>query len=129
MKENLGGSNIDDILVKYIFSKLRDKKRDFRSEEQQIKFKLREKCQKAKHELTLNGEATVEYRGIQIKITRHSLVNLLRVHVDESMKLVRKALQKAGSRKDLIDQVLVTGGSTNVVVLIDHLSHYFNIPI
>ena len=45
------------------------------------------------------------------------------------MKLVRKALQKAGSRKDLIDQVLVTGGSTNVVVLNDHLSHYFNIPI
>ena len=38
MKENLGGSNIDDILVKYIFSKLKDKKREFRSEEQQIKF-------------------------------------------------------------------------------------------
>ena len=54
---------------------------------------------------------------------------LLRVHVDESMKLIRKALQKAGIRKELIDQVLVTGGSTNVVVLVDNLSHFFNIPI
>ena len=54
---------------------------------------------------------------------------LLRVHVDESMKLIRKALQKAGIRKELIDQVLVTGGSTNVVVLADNLSHFFNIPI
>ena len=71
MKENLGGSNIDDILVKFIFSKLKDRNRDFRSEEQQIKFRLRQKCQKAKHELTLNEETTVEYRRIQVKITRN----------------------------------------------------------
>ncbi|WP_306365201.1 Hsp70 family protein [Nocardia sp. CC227C] len=94
---------------------------------------LRGRCRIAKEELSKKTAAVVPVRlpafGMDVRLVRDELEELLRGPLLGSMDLLREAVRRAGVRVTELDGVLLTGGGAAIPLVTELISTEFGIPV
>lgn len=94
---------------------------------------LRVRCRIAKEELSKKTAAVVPVRlpafGMDVRVVRDELEELLRGPLLGSMDLLREAVRRAGIHVNELDGVLLMGGGAAIPLVTELLSTEFGIPI
>ncbi|WP_051023173.1 Hsp70 family protein [Nocardia pneumoniae] len=97
---------------------------------------LRERCRKAKEELSINTATVVPVRvdpadphGSTVRLVRGELEDLLRGPVSSSIDLIRDAVHRAGLEIGDIGRVLLTGGGGAIPLVAELISSEFGLPV
>ena len=122
----LGGDDFDRALADHVEKKFREMTAiDLANEPKSSELlgarqKLTEACETGKKELSDALDTVVEipnfYKGhhLEVKVTRDTFEGLIAGYVNETVKLMRETLDKAGLSKGDIDRVILVGGSTYI---------------
>ncbi|WP_454196386.1 Hsp70 family protein, partial [Nocardia sp. Marseille-Q1738] len=97
---------------------------------------LRERCRKAKEELSINTATVVpvrldpaDPRGSTVRLVRGELEDLLRGPVTSSIDLIRDAVHRAGLEIGDVGRVLLTGGGGAIPLVAELISSEFGLPV
>ncbi|MFC6011335.1 Hsp70 family protein [Nocardia lasii] len=96
---------------------------------------LRERCRVAKEDLSLDTATVVTVGALaadgsgQVRIVRNELEDLLRSDVQDSLELVREAVQRAGVDMREVESVLLTGGGGAMPLVAELVSSEFGLPV
>ncbi|UGT70507.1 Hsp70 family protein [Nocardia gipuzkoensis] len=97
---------------------------------------LRERCRKAKEELSINTATVVPVRvdpadphGSTVRLVRGELEDLLRGPLLSSMDLIRDAVHRAGLDIGDVGRVLLTGGGGAIPLVAELISSEFGLPV
>ncbi len=142
----LGGDNIDTLLANHVFSKTQEQTGcqpittllDALTPAQRAHFlvELREKAEAAKITLSTETSATIEMFGllrdehnqlldIDVTITRDEFNQLLKPIVEKIIHITQQILHEIRFEPELIDTVLMVGGSSLVPAIQDALKNLF----
>ncbi|WP_063016465.1 Hsp70 family protein [Nocardia niwae] len=97
---------------------------------------LRERCRKAKEELSINTATVVPVRadpadphGSTVRLVRGELEDLLRGPLSIAMNLIRDAVHRAGLDIGDVGRVLLTGGGGAIPLVAELISSEFGLPV
>ncbi|WP_280246125.1 Hsp70 family protein [Nocardia abscessus] len=97
---------------------------------------LRERCRKAKEELSINTATVVPVRvdpadphGSTVRLVRGELEDLLRGPLLNSIDLIRDAVHRAGLDISDVGRVLLTGGGGAIPLVAELVSSEFGLPV
>ena len=116
---HLGGKDIDNLLLKYIKSKIN--RNDILDEE--IKTDV-EELKKSLSFIQTTSLIIPRYQ-IDLEVTRDELDNLITIIIDNSIECIFKALSEANLTKEDIDVVLLVGGTTRIPIIKNRLKELF----
>ena len=129
---HLGGSDFDNILVKYFMDEFKRKHKIDLSENKRALRRLRTACERAKRGLSSSSTASIEleslHEGIDFftQITRARFESLCMNLFTGCLTPVSKVLQDAGVSKNQVDDIVLVGGSTRIPKVQELLSGFFN---
>ena len=144
----LGGSEIDSLLSDYVLNEITKENQiqdmavllEAQSEKQQNLFlgELREQVEKAKIRLSIEEEACVTILGIlkdqdgdtidiDVELTRNQFDDIIAPIVETTVRLTQKVLEDLHFSPDLIDKVLLVGGSAKIPTIIDAMQQVFGV--
>jgi len=131
----LGGTDIDNILVKYITEEFKKDSGIDLSKDTMAVQRLREAAEKAKIELSgvLETELNLPFvtatkegpKHLQMKITRAKLDELAKPIIDKCRGPVEKALEDAKLTPSEIEKVILVGGPTRMPSIQKFIDDYF----
>lgn len=122
----LGGRDIDMWLAEYLAKKIGIQKEN-------IPYQLILKAEDMKIALSEHRTAPFEWGKTEIcKVSREGLEDILAQHdfykiVDRTISNILKKSEKIGIKKDMIDAILLTGGSSQIPSFKEKLAHTFPI--
>ncbi|WP_051047040.1 Hsp70 family protein [Nocardia asiatica] len=97
---------------------------------------LRERCRKAKEELSINTATVVPVRvdpgdpyGSTVRLVRGELEDLLRGPLSSSIDSIRDAVHRAGIDIGDVGRVLLTGGGGAIPLVAELISSEFGLPV
>lgn len=129
---HLGGRDFDNRLVKHFLDDFKLKNNiDLTSNKRAI-YRLRQACEKVKHELSLTNKANIDldalYEDIDFtsSITREKFEELNSDLFREMIEIVRKTLYESKLSKSQIDEIILVGGSTRVPKVQEILKEFFD---
>ncbi len=124
---NLGGTDMDEALLKDVVKNFKDKEGIDLSEDDSALQRVREAVEKAKIELSsvLETEINLPYitatdegpKHLNEKITRSRLENLVQPIIDRCKKPIEQAIRDAKLKKENIDKIILVGGPTRMPVV------------
>lgn len=116
---HLGGKDIDNLLLKYIKSKIN--RNDILDEE------IKTDVEELKKNLSFvqTAQLIVPRYQIDLEITRTEFDNLITMIIEKSIECIFKALSEAKLTKDDIDVVLLVGGTTRIPIIKNKLKEIF----
>ena len=129
---HLGGSDFDNILVKYFVDEFKRKHKVDISENKRALRRLRTACERAKRGLSSSATASVEleslHEGVDLfsQITRARFESLCMSLFTKCLTPVSKVLQDAGVSKNQVDEIVLVGGSTRIPKVQELLTGFFN---
>ncbi|KAJ3639177.1 hypothetical protein Zmor_004047 [Zophobas morio] len=128
---NLGGQDIDNLLIDYISDKLR-KSYNFEAKEKDEHCILRNKCEEAKKSLSFFEEITItliglveNQRKVEIHLKREELETIADDLFQRTIQIVDECVKTSKIPKNSIDEVILSGGSTRIPKIQTVLSDYF----
>lgn len=131
----LGGIDFDNRLLNLIVEKFRQENKIDLKEDKFAMQKLIEEVEKTKIMLSEKEEAlinipfiTANKKGpihLRYKIEREDFENLIEDLVNNTLKLVNKALEDANLEKEDIKKILLVGGSTKIPMIRNKLENLF----
>jgi molecular chaperone DnaK len=142
----MGGDDIDNLLLQYIYRETADENEvgDIQSlidalpdvEKSRFLSDIKAKVEAAKIRLSSRTSAVVEVLGvlrdedgdildIEVEITRERFESLLQPFVERAMELIRKVLDSIDFEPDLIDRVVMVGGSSSIPLVIRAVQEFF----
>ncbi|KAF3794031.1 hypothetical protein EJ110_NYTH05578 [Nymphaea thermarum] len=128
---HLGGEDFDDRMVDHFVQKFKTRHgRDVCDSSRALR-RLRTSCEKAKRELSLTKEATIDieclHDGIDFcsTITRDEFETLNNDLFSKCIAVVDKCLADAQMKKSCVDDVLLVGGSTRIPKVQQLLTKHF----
>ncbi|MBI5888314.1 MAG: Hsp70 family protein [Deltaproteobacteria bacterium] len=122
----LGGSDIDLWLAEYLAAQIGLPAGEVPP------YRLIVKAEAVKIALSSQSECTFEWNGAEVcKVSRQTLEEILDKHdfyknIDRNIAYVLKQAEKVGLRKDRIEAVLLTGGSSQIPSFKDKIGHIFH---
>ncbi|XP_058186667.1 heat shock 70 kDa protein-like [Rhododendron vialii] len=129
---HLGGEDFDNRMVNHFVAEFRRKhKKDVSGNSRALR-RLRTACERAKWTLSSAPQATIEidslYEGVDFypTITRARFEELNMDLFTKCMELVEKCLRDAKIDKNLVDEVVLVGGSTHIPKIQELLQDFFN---
>lgn len=133
---DLGGSNIDQILVDYVAEEyIKEKNIDLRKDPMALQ-RLFEACEKAKIELSglASTEINLPYitsidnipQHLVTKISKSKFNQLIEGEVNKIIKIAKESLEKSKIKKEDVSDILLVGGSTRIPLVQDKLEELFN---
>ncbi|WP_181701390.1 Hsp70 family protein [Nocardia sp. GTS18] len=131
----IAGSEFDLLTMRYVLSHaLGDREFDpFDPAVETELAALRERARLAREELSLDTATVVEVGALgeaaTVRLVRHELEDLLRGCVQDSLTLVREAVERAGVRLGDITAVLLTGGGAQMPLVAELVSAEFALPV
>ena len=129
---HLGGSDFDNILVKYFVDEFKRKHKVDISDNKRALRRLRTACERAKRGLSSSATASVEleslHEGVDLfsQITRARFESLCMSLFTKCLTPVSKVLQDAGVSKNQVDEIVLVGGSTRIPKVQELLTSFFN---
>ncbi|KAH0790256.1 heat shock protein 68 [Histomonas meleagridis] len=128
---HLGGQDFDNRLFDYFCEVFRKEHKEDLHKSPSALQQLRIACENAKINLSERLEATVycsqlyNGHGIFTRIERKQFEELNKDLFDSTLNIVQKLLNDNQINKDEINDVILTGGSTNIPYIINMLKNYF----
>ncbi len=142
----LGGTDIDDKLYNLVEAKVSEEYgfADIKSvlnklpskDKLRIEIKLLQRVEEAKIFLSANRNADIyidsafededgDLVDIDVTISRDELEDIVRPQIEESIKMVHSLIKESGTEIDLVDNILLVGGTTNIPLVYDMLAAEF----
>lgn len=92
-------------------------------------FKIYQEVNKAKIELSSQDLSMINFSGksfdIKEAISKVEFEDLIKIYLDRIVKLLNQSLDQAGIKKEELDMVITTGGSSNIPAVKNLLVNYF----
>ena len=129
---HLGGEDFDNRLVNHFVQEFKRKHNKDLSMNKRSLRRLRTACERAKRTLSSSAQANIEidslFEGIDFysSITRARFEELCHDLFRDTLKPVEKALLDAKLDKNMIDDIVLVGGSTRIPKVQKLLQDYFN---
>jgi molecular chaperone DnaK len=131
----LGGEDLDQRLMDWLIDEFKSETGiDLRSDRMALQ-RLKEAAERAKCELSASMQAPINLpfisadasgpRHLSRTLERSKFEELVRDLIERTEGPCRDALQQAGLRPDLIDEVLLVGGQTRSPIVIDTVKRIF----
>jgi len=124
---NLGGTDMDEALLKDVIKNFKDKEGIDLSEDDSALQRVREAAEKAKIELSsvLETEINLPYitatdkgpKHLNEKITRARLEKLIQPIIDKCKKPIEQAIKDAKLKKEDVDKIILVGGPTRMPIV------------
>lgn len=133
----LGGSDIDAVLVEYVLASF-DQKRALVERDPRAISRLRDSLERAK--IALSSAHTVQLTepflagdgsdvvNLDRQLERTELERLLEPFVDRTLKCIDRALSDAGVDPSSLDRVILVGGSSKIPYVARCVSEHLNMP-
>ena len=120
----LGGKDFDEMLVKHVADKFKEDNDVDLHEDRTALNRLTEACEKAKKELSVVKQTSINLPfiatkdnkplALQFDISRDLFESLIKEKIDRTEKAINKALKDSKIEKEEIDTILLVGGSTRI---------------
>jgi len=142
----LGGDDIDDLIRQYVYSETEEEneleslselidKLDNRDKNRFLG-ELKQKIEQAKIKLSSSDKAYIDILGllkdedgdivdIDIELHREKFEQLLTPFVERTISLSKKLISDINFELDLIDQVILVGGSSNIPLVVKKIKQLF----
>jgi len=130
----LGGSDMDDALLRHVLEKFKSETGVDLSEDDQAVQRVREAAEKAKIELSTMMETEINLPFISsneqgpvhlaMKVTRSELEKLVYPIVEKCKGPIDKALRDASLTKEQVDRVILVGGPTRMPIVRKFVEDY-----
>ena len=127
----LGGQDFDNKMVEYFLPRVEAKCGEDISNNARAMKKLRDACQKLKHELSHSDEAVLEVDALvngedfDCPLTREKFVEICSDLLARCLEPLDRALSDAGITANQVDEIVLVGGSTRIVRVQELLEGYF----
>ena len=125
----LGGSDFDRLIRDDVIRKYReDAEEEYGELEKKDIDKLLKKCEDAKIELRALSDTEIEVNediDWKCNLTRAYMNALIKDRIDESIRLCDEAIAKAGLTAKDIDDIVLVGGSTRLLIVEEKLRAHF----
>ena len=142
----MGGDDIDDLIQQYVFQQTEQTEqidslpalidRLPKEKKNRLFSDLKEKVEAAKIQLSTREKTVIEVLGllqdeagdlvdIEVELTRARFEALLRPFADRMITLIDQVLQETHFESDLIDQVVMVGGSASIPLFIRTVTERF----
>ncbi len=132
---HLGGDDFDQRVIEWLLAEFkRDEGIDLRADPQALQ-RLKEAAEKAKIELSTSTATLINVpyitahalgpKHLLITLTRADLEDLCRDLIDKTRSSVSQALKDAGLRPSDIDEVVLVGGQTRMLAVIEAVKQTF----
>lgn len=128
---HLGGSDFDNILMKYFLDEFKRKHHKDASVNKRALRRLKTACERCKKTLSTSTSASLElesfFEGLDFftNITRARFESLCMNLFTECLTPVTKVLQDAGVSKSQVDEIVLVGGSTRIPKVQELLTNFF----
>ncbi len=128
---HLGGSDFDNILMKYFLDEFKRKHHKDASVNKRSLRRLKTACERCKKTLSTSTSASLElesfFEGVDFftNITRARFESLCMNLFTECLTPVTKVLQDAGVSKSQVDEIVLVGGSTRIPKVQELLTNFF----
>jgi L1 cell adhesion molecule like protein len=129
---HLGGEDFDNILVQHFIMEFKRKYKHDISDNKRACRRLRNACEKAKRTLSSSTTASIEIDSLHegndffTSITRAKFEMMCMSLFQKCMVPVSKVLRDSGISKNMIDDIVLVGGSTRIPKVQELLSGFFN---
>lgn len=132
-KPHFGGQDIDTILVNYFREQFKTKFGveidDKTKEGKRIIMDLRRRCEELKIHLSSNqsGPIDIEVKGnvLSGKLTRKQFNKLISNFLEDALQPVKDLLQEKNLDKNLINEIICVGGSSQIPLIKEKLHSFF----
>jgi len=142
----LGGDDIDDLIRRYVYSETEQENEldnlseliDTLDSRDKNRFlgELKQKIEQAKIKLSSSDKAHIDILGllkdedgdivdIDIELHREKFEQLLTPFVERTISLSKKLISDINFELDLIDQVILVGGSSNIPLVVKEIKQLF----
>ena len=128
---HLGGSDFDNILMKYFMDEFKRKSKIDISENKRALRRLKTACERAKKTLSSSSTASLELESLAegvdffTSITRARFESLCMNLFNECLTPVTRVLQDAGVSKSQVNDIVLVGGSTRIPKVQELLRNFF----
>ncbi len=128
----LGGKDFDDALMRFCVQCFREEHGFDPTDDPHTEQMIRKDAEKLKRELSVRTKTALRIAAqghvSRIEIERERFESLIKVKIDITLALVRTLLQEQKMRPEVVDRVLLIGGSTRIPAVRAALHQYFGKP-
>lgn len=142
----LGGEDIDRLLISHVLAGLAGEydiedieafmERQDEKDRNRFRGELKSAVEKAKIQLSSEDEAYIEILGVlkdddgdlidvDVEITRDQFDEMIAPMVDDTVRLTRKTLEAIHFTPDLIDKIILVGGSSQIPRVVEAMKQEF----
>lgn len=125
----LGGKDFDDCIMSIAMEHFRSEHSYDISTDLEALGELRQKAEKAKHDLTAREATTISLTAggnkTKFELTRQQFVDLISHYIEGMRLTVMNVLDESNLRPQDIDEILMVGGSSRIPAVIDMVSSLF----
>ena len=131
----LGGIDFDRRIVTWLLARLEEKLRHSVDAPMTSKERLRSAAQEAKHQLSVQNQALINIANLELSsdqrvdvsdmLSREEFEEITSELVDQTLHIVRRALDRHRLRPSDIDDILLVGGQTRMPGLVSRLKEFF----
>jgi len=125
----LGGKDFDDAIINLCLNYFREENDVDLSDDLEALGELRQKAQKAKHDLSARESTTISFRAggdrLRYEFTREDFSNAIQPLIEGMQLTMINIIDEAGVQLDDIADVLLVGGSTRVLAVRQMLTEFF----
>ncbi|MGI9534002.1 MAG: molecular chaperone DnaK, partial [Thermodesulfobacteriota bacterium] len=131
----LGGDDFDQRLIEFVVEEFKNENNIDLKEDKMALQRIREACEKAKHELSSLDETNINLpfiavdstgpKHLNLKIDKAKLENLVEDLIDRLELPCKQAMEDSGMSADEIDDVVLVGGMTRMPKVTEKVKNIF----
>ncbi len=133
---HLGGKDFDMALINYVIKEFQKETGVDLSKDKAAKQRIKEACEKAKHDLSVQAEHQINLPYITVDgdnqpqhlmttITRAKFEDLVKDLIERTMEPVKKALDDASLAKEQVNEIIMVGGMTRMPLIQKSVEDFF----
>ncbi|MFZ2252712.1 MAG: molecular chaperone DnaK [Minisyncoccia bacterium] len=132
---HMGGRDIDQRIVRHLIAEFKKSEGIDLGNDPLALQRLDEAAEKAKHELSTNGETEINIpfvtsdangpKHMLLKLSRAKLEELAADYIDRSIEITKRALEASGLKKEEIDEIILVGGQTRMPRIVERVKELF----
>ena len=129
---HLGGQDFDNELVKFCIEKFKEENGIDISNDQKALRRLKVACEKVKIELSSLNDSIIDIDSLSNGINFNIVINrsdfefICKPYFEKCMRILRNTINKSPYSKNLIEDIILVGGSTRIPKIQSMLKEFFD---